>query len=131
MTAMTKWNGLAHTALTVGQVAERLGVTVRTLHRYDAIGLVVPSERTPAGYRLYTVEDLTRLQHVVCASPFHFVIAVMSYRAASRRVRVKSYRNTWGYLPLAGECRPGQTRGTAASLTRSEGLSLGGARLVP
>src|SRR5680860_616736 len=39
MTAMTKWNGLAHTALTVGQVAERLGVTVRTLHRYDAIGL--------------------------------------------------------------------------------------------
>jgi len=65
MTAMTKWNGLAHTALTVGLAAERLGVTVRTLHHYDAIGLVVPSERTPAGYRLYIVGDLTRLQHVV------------------------------------------------------------------
>jgi len=62
---MTKVNELAHTALTVGQVAEHLGVTVRTLHHYDAIGLVVPSERTPAGYRLYTVEELTRLQHVV------------------------------------------------------------------
>src|SRR5665647_2029359 len=65
MTAMTKVNGLAQTALTVGQVADQLGVTVRTLHHYDAIGLVVPSERTSAGYRLYTVEDITRLQHVV------------------------------------------------------------------
>lgn len=51
--------------LTVGQVAEALGVTVRTLHHYDEIGLVVPSERSPAGYRLYTEEDLRRLQHVV------------------------------------------------------------------
>ncbi|GGK57893.1 MerR family transcriptional regulator [Ornithinimicrobium pekingense] len=51
--------------LTVGQVAEALGVTVRTLHHYDEIGLVVPSERSPAGYRLYTEADLRRLQHVV------------------------------------------------------------------
>jgi len=65
MTAMTKVNGHAHTALTVGQVAEQLGVTVRTLHHYDAIGLVVPSGRTSAGYRLYTVEDIERLQHAV------------------------------------------------------------------
>ena len=62
---MTKVIGLAHTALTVGQGAEALGVTVRTLHHYDAIGLVVPSERTSARYRLYTVEDITRLQQVV------------------------------------------------------------------
>jgi DNA-binding transcriptional MerR regulator len=65
MPAMTKVNGLAHTASTVGQVAEQLGVTVRTLHHYDAIGLLVPSGRTSAGYRLYTVEDIERLQHVV------------------------------------------------------------------
>jgi len=51
--------------LTVGQVAERLDVTVRTLHHYDEIGLVAPSERSRAGYRLYTEQDLTRLQHVV------------------------------------------------------------------
>lgn len=51
--------------LTVGQVAEGLGVTVRTLHHYDEIGLVVPSERSRAGYRLYTEQDLRRLQHVV------------------------------------------------------------------
>ncbi len=51
--------------LTVGQVAERFGVTVRTLHHYDAIGLLSPSARSHAGYRLYTEEDVTRLQHVV------------------------------------------------------------------
>ncbi|WP_097188538.1 MerR family transcriptional regulator [Ornithinimicrobium cerasi] len=51
--------------LTVGQVADHLGVTVRTLHHYDEIGLVVPSARSRAGYRLYTEADLLRLQHVV------------------------------------------------------------------
>jgi len=51
--------------LTVGQVAEQFGVTVRTLHHYDQIGLLVPSERTRAGYRLYTGDDITRLQNVV------------------------------------------------------------------
>ena len=50
---------------TVGQVADELGVTVRTLHHYDEIGLLHPSERTPAGYRLYTEEDLERLQNIV------------------------------------------------------------------
>lgn len=59
---MTETTGVT---LTVGQVAERFGVTVRTLHHYDEIGLLSPSERSRAGYRLYTEEDLTRLQHVV------------------------------------------------------------------
>jgi MerR family transcriptional regulator, thiopeptide resistance regulator len=65
MTAMTKVNGLALTPLTVGQVAEQYGVTVRTLHHYDEIGLMVPSERTSAGYRLYSEQDIARLQQVV------------------------------------------------------------------
>jgi MerR family transcriptional regulator, thiopeptide resistance regulator len=65
MTAMTKVNGVALAALTVGQVAEQFDVTVRTLHHYDEIGLLVPSARTSAGYRLYTDKDIVRLQHVV------------------------------------------------------------------
>jgi DNA-binding transcriptional MerR regulator len=51
--------------LTVGEVADRCGVTVRTLHHYDRIGLLLPSGRSSAGYRLYTPEDVQRLQHVV------------------------------------------------------------------
>ena len=62
---MTTVNGRALTALTVGQVAEQFGVTVRTLHHYDEIGLLVPSERSSAGYRLYSETDIARLQHVV------------------------------------------------------------------
>ena len=50
---------------TVGQVAERVDVTVRTLHHYDEIGLLRPSRRSGSGYRLYTEADLVRLQHVV------------------------------------------------------------------
>ncbi|MFP5345628.1 MAG: MerR family transcriptional regulator [Actinomycetes bacterium] len=52
-------------ALTVGQCAEMFGMTVRTLHHYDEIGLLRPSSRTSAGYRLYSPDDVTRLQHVV------------------------------------------------------------------
>ena len=51
-------------ALTVGQVAEQFGVTVRTLHHYDEVGLVAP-HRTASGYRVYTDDDLERLRHVV------------------------------------------------------------------
>ena len=50
---------------TVGDLARASGVTVRTLHHYDQIGLLVPSGRTPAGYRSYAYPDLLRLQRVL------------------------------------------------------------------
>jgi DNA-binding transcriptional MerR regulator len=50
---------------TVGAAADLLGLTVRTLHHWDEIGLAVPSRRTPAGYRLYTWDDLERLSRIV------------------------------------------------------------------
>jgi DNA-binding transcriptional MerR regulator len=49
----------------VGQVAGFAGVTVRTLHHYDEIGLLSPGERTVAGYRRYTEPDLDRLQRIL------------------------------------------------------------------
>ncbi|MGW4330695.1 MerR family transcriptional regulator [Nocardia sp. NPDC004573] len=51
--------------VTVGQVSARLGVTVRALHHWDESGLARPSLRTAAGYRLYTADDLERLQRIV------------------------------------------------------------------
>ncbi len=50
---------------TVGQVADLAGVTVRALHHYDEIGLLSPSDRTPAGYRQYAGEDLERLAQIL------------------------------------------------------------------
>ncbi len=52
-------------ARTVGEVAALAGVSVRTLHHYDEIGLVQPSGRSQAGYRLYGERDLERLQTVL------------------------------------------------------------------
>jgi DNA-binding transcriptional MerR regulator len=50
---------------TVGDLAHAAGVTVRALHYYDEIGLLVPSGRTSAGYRTYSYADLLRLQRVL------------------------------------------------------------------
>jgi MerR family transcriptional regulator, thiopeptide resistance regulator len=49
----------------VGEVARAAGVTVRTLHHYDRIGLLRPSGRTPSGYRSYDRADLGRLQRIL------------------------------------------------------------------
>lgn len=50
---------------TVGAVARLAGVTVRTLHHYDEIGLLAPSARSDAGYRRYADADLERLQRIL------------------------------------------------------------------
>jgi MerR family transcriptional regulator, thiopeptide resistance regulator len=52
-------------AYQVKEVAELAGVTIRTLHHYDAIGLLSPSARSAAGYRLYDDDDLLRLQQIL------------------------------------------------------------------
>jgi DNA-binding transcriptional MerR regulator len=51
--------------MNVGEVAGLAGVTVRTLHHYDRIGLLSPSERSAAGYRCYSSTDLDRLHQVL------------------------------------------------------------------
>jgi len=51
--------------LTVGAVSNLAGVTVRTLHHYDEIGLVTPAGRTDTGYRSYGPAEVERLQEVL------------------------------------------------------------------
>ena len=51
--------------LTVGGLARLAQVSVRTLHHYDEIGLLTPSDRTAAGYRIYSAADLSRLQQIL------------------------------------------------------------------
>ena len=50
---------------TVGEVARLSGVSVRTLHHYDSIGLLSPGTRSASGYRLYREADLRRLRQVL------------------------------------------------------------------
>lgn len=49
----------------IGELAGAVGLTVRTLHHYDAIGLLVPAQRSQSGRRLYSPEDVRRLYRIV------------------------------------------------------------------
>ncbi|HSF84766.1 MAG TPA: MerR family transcriptional regulator [Acidimicrobiia bacterium] len=60
---------------TVSDAARLAGVTVRTLHHYDQIGLLSPSLCSNAGYRLYTQVDLERLQEFLFYREFGFELA--------------------------------------------------------
>jgi MerR family transcriptional regulator, thiopeptide resistance regulator len=61
-------------AYTVGDVSRMARISVRTLHHYDEIGLVEPSSRTEAGYRLYAPRDLERLQQVLFYRELEFTL---------------------------------------------------------
>ena len=52
-------------SLRIGELARAAGVTVRALHHYDSLGLLVPSERTGAGHRRYTAADVERLYRLL------------------------------------------------------------------
>jgi len=49
----------------VGELASATGLTVRTLHHYDRLGLLQPGERTSSGHRLYVAADVGRLYRIV------------------------------------------------------------------
>jgi DNA-binding transcriptional MerR regulator len=60
---------------TVGEVAELAHVSVRTLHHYHELGLLAPSERSESGYRLYSYDDVARLQEILIWRQLGFSLA--------------------------------------------------------
>lgn len=62
-------------SLTVGRTAALVGVSVKTLHHWDAIGLVRPSGRTWAGYRVYAGDDIGRIHRVLVYRELGFPLA--------------------------------------------------------
>jgi MerR family transcriptional regulator, thiopeptide resistance regulator len=58
----------------IGEVAAATGLTVRTLHHYDEIGLLAPSARSEAGYRLYGDDDVARLYRIVAFRRLGFAL---------------------------------------------------------
>ena len=61
--------------LKIGELAKRSGLTVRALHHYDSIGLLCPSARSEAGYRLYNRDDIARLHQVQALRRFGVSLA--------------------------------------------------------
>ena len=64
--------------LQIGDVARASGLTVRTLHHYDEIGLLVPSGRSDAGYRLYSDADVRRLYRILALREMGFPLDEIS-----------------------------------------------------
>ena len=66
----------------IGELAERAGITVRTLHHYHRLGLLSPSSRTSGGHRCYTSEDVVQLQRIIalrtCGLSLEEIGAVLS-----------------------------------------------------
>src|SRR3712207_176709 len=58
----------------VGESARQVGLSVRTLHYYDEIGLLSPSRRTDSGHRLYTAGDVVRLQRIKSLQQLGFTL---------------------------------------------------------
>ena len=81
---------------TVSQVSRMAHVTVRALHHYDEIGLLVPSQRADNGYRMYTDADLQRLQQILLFRELGFALdairAVIDEAPAERRAALLAQR---------------------------------------
>lgn len=65
------------TLMQIGEVAERTGLSLRTIRYYEEVGLVVPSARSQGGFRLYTVADVDRLRVVKRMKPLEFTLEQM------------------------------------------------------
>ena len=61
-------------ALTIGQLAKRVGVNVETLRYYERLNLLAPSTRKPSGYRIYGPSELQRLHFIKNAQALGFTL---------------------------------------------------------
>ncbi len=61
----------------IGEVAEMVGLSLRTIRHYEEVGLVPPSGRTTGGFRLYSDEDVARLALVKQMKPLGFTLDEM------------------------------------------------------
>jgi len=69
---MTRRDSSSTTSYKVGELARHAGVSVRTLHHYEEIGLLVPSGRTDAGHRRYSRSDVARLARIKAMTALGF-----------------------------------------------------------
>jgi methyltransferase (TIGR00027 family) len=64
-------------SIKIGELAKRAGLTVRTLHHYDNIGLLSPSARSENGFRMYDQDDVIRLQRIQALKQFGCSLSVI------------------------------------------------------
>ena len=126
--------------LKVGELAARAGLTVRTLHHYDSIGLLTPSARSDAGYRLYGRDDVARLHQIQTLRAFGMALAdigayldspgvsplsIVARQIASLDRRIDDAARMRGQLLLVhGQLSKGETPELATWLTTLEQMTM-------
>lgn len=68
---------MSGTHLQIGEVADRTGLSIKTIRHYDEVGLVAPSARSAGGFRLYTDADVDRLFAIRRMKPLGFTLDEM------------------------------------------------------
>jgi DNA-binding transcriptional MerR regulator len=83
----------------IGEVAERLGLSLRTIRHYEEVGLAVPSARSEGGFRLYAEEDVERLRVIMQMKPLGFsleemreLLALLDAGDAAEPARLAAFR---------------------------------------
>ena len=69
----------------IGELARRTGLTVRTLHHYDEIGLLSPAERSDGGHRVYDEAGVQRLYRIVSLRSLGFPLDAIAQALDSER----------------------------------------------
>lgn len=127
--------------LTIHQMAERTGVTIRALRYYDKIGLLPPGAVSPAGYRLYGPAELERLQQILFFRELEFPLAEIKAILASpaydrtaaltaQRALLRAKRDRLdGLLRLVEAALKGETTMEMASFPAVMASSLAGTSL--
>lgn len=80
---MAKYKAIPQGYMTVGEVAKKMGVTVRTLQYYDKEGLFAPSAESEGGRRLYTNKDLVLLHQIISLKSLGFSLSDIKERLIS------------------------------------------------
>ena len=73
---MARYRAIPQGFMTVGQVAKKMGVTVRALQYYDKEGLLSPSAESEGGRRLYTDKDLVKLHQIISLKSLGFSLTI-------------------------------------------------------
>ena len=84
---MAKYRAIPQGFMTVGEVAKKMGVTVRTLQYYDKEGLLSPSAESEGGRRLYTDKDLITLHQIISLKSLGFSLDDIKERLISWKHR--------------------------------------------
>ncbi len=94
---------MGQTTLRIGEIAERVGLSLRSVRFYEEEGLITPEGRTEGGFRLYTDEHVERLRLIMHMKPLGFSVQEMRELLDTRDALIASAPGRNGYDEAYGD----------------------------